>query len=66
MAYWKKEWFYGVMGSVGAIALLLYVIFTLQFLVRELGRSLNPNLIKTPEVVRFNLDKMKELKIPGI
>ncbi len=55
-----------MLGSVGAIALLLYVIFTLQFLVRELGQALNPNLIKTPEVVKFNLDKMKELKIPGI
>lgn len=62
----KREWIYGIIGVVSAMVLLWYLVATLGFLLRELGRALNQNLIKTPEVVRFNLDKMKELKIPGV
>ena len=44
---------YGVVGSVSDCAVAL--VFYAAILWRELGQSLNPNLIKTPEVVRFNL-----------
>lgn len=57
---------YAAVGIFLAGTFLWYLVSALGFLVRELGRALDPGLIKTPEVVRFNLDKMKELKIPGV
>lgn len=62
----KREWIYTATGAFLALASLWYLISAFVFLVRELGRALDPGLIKTPEVARFNLDKMKELKIPGV
>lgn len=62
----KREWMYATIGAALALVFLWYLVSMLGFLARELGAALNPGLIKTPEVVRFNLDKMKEFHIPGV
>ncbi len=49
-----------------AIALFLllasYSVFSIKYLIKEFYEANNPNLIKPPEVVRFNLNKLQDLR----
>lgn len=62
----KKELFYWGVGAALTLALLMYVVVCLRYVVGELNLALNHNLIKPAEVVRFNVDKIKDLHIPGV
>lgn len=43
-------------------ALLVYAIYVIKFLVGEFYAATNPNLIKQQEIVRFSLNKIKNLR----
>ena len=58
MDFWedKKELAFTALGVVIFAILLLAVTYSFRFMAREINTALNPNLIKTSEAVRFNLD----------
>jgi hypothetical protein len=56
----KKELIFLGIGAVIFTTLLIAAIFSLRFLAREVNKATNSNLIKTPEAVRFNLEKISE------
>lgn len=44
------------------LLLVLYLFFGVNYLIGKFYEATNPNLIKPPEVVRFNLTKIQELR----
>lgn len=59
----KLDWIYWVMGIFLGSVLAVVVFYSLGFLVKNFNTALNDSLIKTEPVVKFNLEKIKELGI---
>lgn len=58
----KQELIFWVTAIALFVLLVIYAAYTVTFLVRKTTEINNPNLLKTQEVVKFNLAKVKELK----
>ncbi len=49
-------------GAILGIALVIYVVYLLGFLLKNLSVISGTDLRKTPEIATFNLEKFKEIK----
>lgn len=58
----KREIIFWLAGLLIFTGLIFYVIFAIRYLVRQFYSTIDPNLIKTVEIVRFRLDKVRELR----
>ncbi len=62
----KKEVAYLVTGLLGFGLIFFMFLYSMNFLIVQLGSALNPDLIKPPETVKFNLDSIKDLDLPSV
>ena len=60
----KRELMYLAFGFLCFASVFLLFLYGTSTVVSELGADLNPDLIKPPEVVRFNLDLIPKLNLP--
>lgn len=58
----KNEILFWITAVVIFSILLTFSIYAISFLVNKFNSVLNYNLIKQSELVRFNLNKVKELR----
>lgn len=58
----KKDIVFWIVAIILFLLLLAYNIYSISFLVNKINSVFNPNLIKGAEIVRFNLNKIKELR----
>lgn len=49
-------------GALLAVATVGYVVYLLGFLVKNLSVISGTDLLKTPEIATFDLEKFKEIK----
>ncbi len=59
----KSDWVYWFLGILLGGILLIVVFYSLGFLVENFNIALNTDLIKPEPVVKFNLEKLKDLGI---
>lgn len=62
----KRELMYLALGLLAFGVLLFVFLYSTNFLVSELRAALNPDLIKAPETVKFNLDQIGQLNLPPV
>lgn len=58
----KKDIMFWIIAVMIFLILLSFSIYAISFLVNKFNLVLNYNLIKEGELVRFNLNKVKELR----
>ena len=59
----NKEWRYWAAAAALLLALIFVIVSAIGSLSSVLNRALNPGLIKAPETVKFNLEKIADLKL---
>lgn len=57
-----KNLLFYIGGAVIGILLLIYVVYLLNFLVQKMSVISGANLLKTPEIATFNLEKFGEIR----
>ena len=62
----NKEWRYWVAAAALLLLVLFVIISSIGSLSAVLNRALNPGLIKSPETVKFNLEKIADLKLGDV
>ena len=62
----KKEIGYWAAGLGFSIIILISIFFSVRFIGAELNIALNANLLKKPEIAKFNLDQIDKLGIRRI
>jgi len=58
----KKELIFWLVAVAVFILLVIYAIYAVSFLVGKFSQVYDPNLLKTGEIVKFNLGKIQQLK----
>ena len=58
----RKERLLALMSILLLAVLIGIVIFNFQFLILTANKSINANLIKDQDIVKFNLDQLEEIK----
>lgn len=53
---------FAILGLLLAAVLISVVIFLFQFLISNVNRAINIDLIKNQEIVRFNLNQLESLR----
>ncbi len=59
----KSDWIYWFLGILLSLVLLVSVFYSLGFLVENFNIVLNSDLIKPEPMIKFNLEKLKDLGI---
>jgi len=58
----KPEFIFWLAALVIFGVLVVYAVLTVGYLVRQFNAISDPNLLKTQEIVKFNLGKIQQLK----
>lgn len=58
----NQELVFWMMGAVLTLVILGFLFFSLRFLIKEIAAGFAINLPNKEEIVKFNLEPLKELK----
>jgi hypothetical protein len=59
----KRDIIFAAVGLGLLILFIVYIVSSISFLLKQLSRAYNPDLIKSVKIDTFNVNALKSLKI---